>query len=64
MVYCDECHLQYIGCRARKLKVRIYEHIYGSSPTGNITTAISGVSRHFRDEHQGDLTSFRVIGIE
>lgn len=60
LVDCTQCMLQYIGFTIRKAKVRLSEHIAATRKTTDIRRAISGVSRHFRDVHEGDLSDMSV----
>lgn len=59
---CTMCSPQYVGCTTRFLKTRIGEY-YRNTNNLNVKQ-ISNVTRHIRDCHQSDLSSFRFRGIE
>lgn len=64
LINCEICHLQYIGCTLRKLKTRIYEHVYSVRSQNTLQRNMSGAAKHFFSVHNGDLSSCTVTGVE
>lgn len=65
MIYCikcNECQIKYVGCTAGRVKDRIREHIYGA--VNSTVLKASNVSKHFHNQHGGDVSALKVIGIE
>lgn len=59
---CTLCQLQYVGCTSTPLKIRIRRHL---SDIRNINSVnVSGISRHFKQVHKGEITGFSFCGIE
>lgn len=61
IIYCNQCHQNYVGCTIRPLKARIAEHVYGISK-GSIHH--SGAVRHFVSCHNSSMATFQVYAIE
>lgn len=61
---CDIFGHMYCLQPIRHCRTRINEHLLGVKTSPDSLRNISGISRHFRDVHQGDITHIQVIGIE
>lgn len=64
LITCKDCMLQYVGSTIRTLCTRIEEHLNDIKQINNFDRSMSNASKHFRNIHQGDVSSFLVQAIE
>lgn len=59
-----ECQKKIIGCTTNKLITRVITHLYGANLNTFNKWSLSGASQPLLKVHQGDISTFKVIGIE
>lgn len=59
VITCDICQIQYVGRTTRRLRDRLYDHLYDIEKD-----RLTNVAKHWIFAHQKDVTSLHIQGIE
>lgn len=59
VITCEMCHIQYVGRTTRRLKDRLYDHLYDIEKNKS-----TDVAKYWNDIHHKDVSSLVIQGVE
>lgn len=59
VITCDKCQIQYVGRTTRRLRDRLYDHLYDIEKD-----KLTNVAKHWIYVHQKDVSSLFIQGVE